>query len=565
MTVGTQSGRPAASPQTIDTPGLTAQNVGPRLEIANRRRYLVRFDPKRIPHLFTDVLVIGGGIAGIRAALAVDPALDVVVVTKDRLLQSNSAYAQGGIAGVFDPVDNFESHAADTMAAGKGLCDPHVVDMVVSEAPDRIRELIGYGAHFDTHNGEIDLTQEGGHSHRRIVHALGDATGQEVMRAMAEMVRSRTNIQIWEQTFTIDLLTHEAACRGALVWSRNHGKTFVWAKQTVLATGGAGRLYRETTNPEIATADGHAIGFRAGAEVRDMEFVQFHPTVLYIAGSARHLISESVRGEGAYLRDLTGRRFMEDYDPALELAPRDVVSRSITLQMAKTRHPCVYLDLSHLPAKAVEQRFPHIRKVCAEFGLDFARDLIPVRPGAHYMIGGLTIDDYGRTSLRGLWAAGEVSSSGLHGANRLGSNSLLEGLVFGLRAGAGASELARAQPDTFSPIPLHSAWPERPPDDGLDLDDLRHSLTNLMGRSAGIERNADDLKAAADQVNFWERFVSDREFPDPRGWEMENMLLVARLVIAAAAARRESRGVHYRSDFPETDPKQNQHIAIVAS
>jgi L-aspartate oxidase len=542
-----------------------AKPAAPRIKVPSKRRYLVRFDPKRIPHLFTDVLVIGGGIAGIRAALAVDPKLDVVVVTKDRLLQSNSAYAQGGIAGVFDPVDNFESHAADTMAAGKGLCDPQIVDMVVSEAPDRIRELIDYGAHFDTRNGEIDLTQEGGHSHRRIVHALGDATGQEVMRAMADSVRSRANVQIWEATFTIDLLTHDGSCRGALVWSRNHGKTFIWAKQTVLATGGAGRLYRETTNPEIATADGHAIGFRAGAEVRDMEFVQFHPTVLYIAGSARHLISESVRGEGAYLRDVTGRRFMEDYDPALELAPRDVVSRAITLQMAKTRHPCVYLDLSHLQPKQVDERFPHMRKVCAEFGLEIARDLIPVRPGAHYMIGGLTIDEQGRTTLPGLWAAGEVSSSGLHGANRLGSNSLLEGLVFGLRAGTGASELARAQPDSFSPIPLHSAWPERPQDDSLDLDDLRHSLTNLMGRSAGIERNAEDLKTAADQVNFWDSYVSDREFADPRGWELENMLLVARLVIAAAAARRESRGVHYRSDFPATDPLQNEHIAIVAS
>ncbi|HUE15340.1 MAG TPA: FAD-binding protein, partial [Planctomycetaceae bacterium] len=332
----------------------------PRFVIPAKRRYLVRFDPKRIPHAFADVLIIGGGIAGIRAALAVDPSLGVIVVTKDRLMQSNSAYAQGGIAGVFDPLDNFGSHAADTIAAGKGLCDRRIVDMVVREAPDRIRELIAYGAHFDQHDGEMALTLEGGHSHRRIVHALGDATGQEVMRAMADLVRSRPNILIWESTFTIDLLTHEGSCRGALVWNRSHGRTFVWAKQTVLATGGAGRLYRETTNPEIATADGHAIAFRARAELRDMEFVQFHPTVLYIAGSARHLISEAARGEGAYLRDVTGYRFMGDYDPALELAPRDVVSRAITTQMSKTRHPCVYLDLSHLPVRIVDERFPHI-------------------------------------------------------------------------------------------------------------------------------------------------------------------------------------------------------------
>ncbi len=538
----------------------------PRLVISSKRRYLSRFDPKRIPHVFVDVLIIGGGIAGIRAALAVDPKLEVVVVTKDRLLQSNSAYAQGGIAGVFDPLDNFGSHAADTLAAGKGLCDREVVDMVVREAPERIRELIEYGAHFDTHDGEIALTQEGGHSHRRIVHALGDATGQEVMRAMAEQVRSRCGALIWETTFTIDLLTHEGTCRGALVWNPDHGKTFVWAKQTILATGGAGRLYRETTNPEIATADGHAIAFRAGAEVRDMEFVQFHPTVLYIAGSARHLISEAARGEGAYLRDVTGYRFMADYDPALELASRDVVSRAITTQMAKTRHPCVYLDLSHLPERVVDERFPHIRKVCAEFGLNFARHLIPVRPGAHYMIGGLTIDQHGRTTLPGLWAAGEVTSSGLHGANRLGSNSLLEGLVFGRRAGAGASQPAADQPDTFTAIPLHSDWPDGPQaDDGLDLEDLRNSLTSLMARSVGIERDAEGLRSAAEQVNFWDRYVSEREFRDPRGWELQNMLLVARLIIASATARTESRGVHYRSDFPQTDPKQSEHIAIAAS
>jgi L-aspartate oxidase len=537
----------------------------PRFVIPAKRRYLVRFDPKRIPHAFADVLIIGGGIAGIRAALAVDPSLGVIVVTKDRLMQSNSAYAQGGIAGVFDPLDNFGSHAADTIAAGKGLCDRRIVDMVVREAPDRIRELIAYGAHFDQHDGEMALTLEGGHSHRRIVHALGDATGQEVMRAMADLVRSRPNILIWESTFTIDLLTHEGSCRGALVWNRSHGRTFVWAKQTVLATGGAGRLYRETTNPEIATADGHAIAFRARAELRDMEFVQFHPTVLYIAGSARHLISEAARGEGAYLRDVTGYRFMGDYDPALELAPRDVVSRAITTQMSKTRHPCVYLDLSHLPVRIVDERFPHIRKVCAEFGLDFCRDLIPVRPGAHYMIGGLTIDEDGRSTVPGLWAAGEVSSSGLHGANRLASNSLVEGLVFGLRAGAGASSLAAKQPDTFTAIPLKSAWPERPQDDGLDLEDLRNSLTSLMGRNVGIERDAEGLKSAADQVSFWDRYVSDREFSDPRGWELQNMLLVAKLLIASAMARKESRGVHFRSDFPETDPKQDEHIATCTS
>lgn len=536
------------------------------LHLSPKRRYLVRFEPKRVPHTFTDVLILGGGIAGIRAALAVDPALHTVIVSKDVLRESNSAYAQGGIAGVLDPLDDVANHAADTIAAGKGLCDPEVVNLVVNDAPQRIRELIQLGAEFDTEDGELALTQEGGHSHRRVAHALGDATGKEIMRALMQRIREKPSVQIWESTFLIDLLTHEGRCCGALVWNPQHGKTLVWAKQTILATGGAGQLYRETTNPSIATADGHAAAFRAGAELRDMEFVQFHPTVLYIAGSSRHLISEAVRGEGAYLRDSTGYRFMGDYDEAGELAPRDVVSRAITAQMAKTRHPCVYLDLTHLPQELVRERFPHIGKVCAEFGLEIAHDLIPVRPGAHYMIGGATVDRSARTTLPGLWAAGEATSTGLHGANRLGSNSLLEGLVFGLRAGTEASNAAADQPDNFTVLPLRceldaTAFRE---DDDLNLTDVRNSLTSLMWRNVGIQREAESLKAAAEQVDFWDRYVSRREFSEPRGWELQNLLLTARLVIAAATARTESRGVHYRIDFPETDPQQAHPISITA-
>jgi len=537
-----------------------------KLQLPLKRRYLVRFDPKRVPHLFADVLIIGGGIAGIRAALAVDPRLTTIVVTKDALSQSNSAYAQGGIAGVLDPLDDVANHASDTMAAGKGLCDDDVVSMVVNEAPERIRELAAFGAQFDLKDGEIALTQEGGHSHRRVAHALGDATGKEVMRAMIACIRSAEHVQVWEQTATIDLLTHEGVCRGAIVWNAQHGKTLVWAKQTILCTGGAGRLYRETTNPDIATADGHAIGFRAGAELRDMEFMQFHPTVLYIAGSSRHLISEAVRGEGAYLRDCFGHRFMGDYHASLELAPRDEVSLAITRQMEKTKHSCVYLDLTHLPKSLIAERFPHISRVCAEFGLDITTDQIPVRPGAHYMIGGLTIDLDGRTTVPGLWAAGEVSSSGLHGANRLASNSLLEGLVYGLRCGRGASGLALAQPDSFSAIPLRAEWVHDVKDDhDLNLTDLTNSLQSLMGRHVGITRNAAGLKDATTQIDFWDRYVSTREFSLLKGWELQNLLLVSRLMAASATARTESRGVHFRDDFPETDPKQAQHISIAAA
>ncbi len=534
------------------------------IQFSPRHRYLVRFHPKRIPHAFTDVLILGGGIAGLRAALEVREPLQATVVTKDSLSHSNSVYAQGGIAGVLDPLDAFANHVDDTITAGKGLCDRQVVEMVIHEAPERIRELIRMGTQFDREDGELALTKEGGHSHRRIVHALGDATGKEVMRAMIERVRRSSQIQCWPETFSIDLLTSEGRCRGALVWNRHHGKTFIWAKQTVLATGGAGCLYRETTNPDIATGDGHAIAARAGADLRDMEFMQFHPTVLYIAGSSRHLISEAVRGEGAYLRDSRGHRFMQDYDERLELAPRDVVSQAITAQMDLTKHPNVYLDLTHLDRDLIKDRFPHIGSVCAEFGLDITRDLIPVRPGAHYMVGGVTVDQQGRTTLPGLWAAGEVTSSGLHGANRLASNSLLEGVVYGKLAGSGAAEAAADIQDSFHAIPLDSDWPrEREHDeDGLNLTDLRNALTSEMWRQVGIRRDDAGLREAGQQVEFWNRYVSSREFDAPQGWELQNMMLVAKLMIAAALHRTESRGVHFRRDFPESDPAQATQITL---
>lgn len=535
------------------------------IHVPTLRRYLVPFDLKRVPHLFTDILVIGGGIAGIRAALAVDPSLRTVVVTKDSLQQSNSAYAQGGIAGVLDPLDDFASHVSDTISAGKGLCHPDVVELVIREAPDRIRELTSFGAEFDKVDGEIALTLEGGHSHPRVAHALGDATGQEVMRAMNRRAAEAAHIDFWPKTFTIDLLTCDGVCRGALVWNANHGRTFVWAKQTILCTGGAGAIYRETTNPQIATADGHALAFRAGCELRDMEFMQFHPTVLYIAGSSRYLISEAVRGEGAHLVDSTGRRFMFDYNEAGELAPRDVVSQAITHQMAKTSHPCVYLDLSHIPPDHVRKRFPHIRKVCADFGLDLTTDRVPVRPGAHYMVGGVTTDLDGRTCLPGLWAAGEVTSSGLHGANRLASNSLLEGVVFGLRCGQNASAAAGQQPDNFTAPTLPSVVHTHHPgdDEQLDLADIRNALRSLMWRNVGISRNEQDLITARQQLDFWAGYVCRRDLGEPAGWELQNMMLIGRVMTAAAIERRESRGVHARSDYPDMAEDQRTHISVL--
>ncbi|NLF73087.1 MAG: L-aspartate oxidase [Candidatus Anammoximicrobium sp.] len=525
-------------------------------------RYLIPFHPKEMPHFFTDVLIIGGGLAGLRAAIAVDPSLSVLVVTKDRLDESNSAYAQGGIAGVIKPEDRFENHIADTLTAGGELCDPQVVEMVVREAPQRIRELIQWGTQFDTQAGELVLGREGGHSHFRIVHAMGDATGKEVMRAMIAWTRKLRHVRIWENTFTLDLLTQDCVCRGALIADQHHGRMLVWAKQTILCSGGAGQLYRESTNPSVATADGHALAFRAGAELRDMEFMQFHPTVLYIAGSSRSLITEAIRGEGAYLVDRSGYRFMFDYDQRGELAPRDVVSQAIVSQMEKTRHPCVYLDLSHLDSRFVRGRFPFISDTCGKFGIDITKDRIPVRPGAHYMVGGVTVDLDGRTTLPGLWAAGEVTSTGLHGANRLASNSLLESMVYGAHAGLGAARAAIQADDSFQALPLENAVLDEP-DEQLDLGDIRNSLKSLMWRSVGVRRSKADLIEALSTIATWQRYVLFRQFVEPAGWELQNMLAIARVIAQAALQREESRGVHYRTDLPQVDNENwKQHIAF---
>ena len=526
------------------------------------RRYLVGFDPRDLAHHFADVLVIGGGVAGLRAAMGVGDSLRVLVVTKDEVRESNSAYAQGGIAGVLDPEDRFDDHIADTLAAGKGLCDEAVVDQVVREAPERIAELIAWGTEFDRVDGHVALGREGGHSHARIVHALGDATGREVMRAVILRARTRPNLRIWQNSFTIDLLTHEGRCRGAIVWDRRRGPSLVWARATVLATGGAGQLFRETTNPSIATGDGLAVAFRAGAELRDMEFMQFHPTVLYIAGSSRHLLTEALRGEGAYLRDRNGHRFMPDYHPDAELAPRDDVSKAIVAQMARTQHPNVYLDLSHLDPVFIRERFPGIAELCRSFDLDITRDPIPVRPGAHYMVGGVTVDLDGRTSLPGLWAAGEVTSSGLHGANRLASNSLLEGLVHGARAAEDITRILDDSPTSLEVPPISAPTPP-PLREPLDVVDIRNALRALMWRNVGITRDAKGLAEAAEQVDRWCRYVLATGFDDPSGWTLQNMLTVARLMIAAASAREESRGVHTRSDFPATDPAWARHVLLV--
>jgi L-aspartate oxidase len=516
------------------------------------RRYLVNFRTKRLPHFFTDVLIIGSGIAGLRAALGIPAKYEVLILSKDALPESNSRYAQGGIAGVMDPEDKFENHVEDTLLAGAGLCDREVVEAVIRTAPQEVDRLIRWGAKFDADAaGKLALTLEGGHSHRRVVHALGDATGQEIMRAIIDKARSTEHFTIWEKTFSLDLLNHEGRCVGVLVDRPGFGLTAVWARQILLASGGAGQIYRETSNPPVATGDGMALAYRAGATLMDMEFMQFHPTLLYVAGSARFLVSEAVRGEGAHLVDKNGYRFMPDADPRGELAPRDIVSRAIVRQMELTQHPSVYLDLSHLPRDLVSRRFPGIEQVCRTFGLDLARDRIPVRPGAHYTIGGVAVDHHGRTSLPGLWGAGEVTSSGLHGANRLASNSLLEGLVYGAWCADGVMAELEQEPEQLRARPIESSF--IPDHTELNLADLRNSLQSLMGRRAGIARDRAGLEEALEDLAFWGKYVLSHEMTTPPGWELQNLFTLARLMLTAMLQREESRGVHFRSDFPQRD------------
>jgi L-aspartate oxidase len=525
-------------------------------------RYLTDFSAKRIGHYFTDVLIIGGGLAGLRAALAIDPKLDTLVVTKGQLQESNSTYAQGGIASVWDPEDRFEDHVRDTLTAGGDFCDEAIVDMVVREAPEHISQLIQWGTHFDNHQGQLMLGQEGGHSHQRILHALGDATGKEIMRAVIEQTRSQANVRIWEQAFTIDLLSDQRRCYGAIIARENAEPNLVWARQIIVCTGGCGQVYRETTNPRVATGDGHAIAYRAGAKLRDMEFMQFHPTVLYIAGSSRTLVTEAIRGAGAFLVDCNGHRFMPEYDSRLELAPRDVVSQSIVSQMGKTQHPCVYLSLRHLDPAKVHNEFPGFTAACKKFALDPCKDLIPVRPGAHYMVGGVEVDEFGRSSLDGLWAAGEVTSTGLHGANRLASNSLLEGLVYGARSGQAASAAALALPEaTIAPQAINNP-PRQVSHSALDVADIRNSVQSLMWRWVGVQRTEKRLCEALDELSNYSRYVLQHAFNTHEGWELQNLLTTALMMTQAALQRKESRGVHFREDFPKADPNWRRHLTF---
>jgi L-aspartate oxidase len=526
------------------------------------RRYLVPFKAHRLPHVLTDALVIGGGVAGLRAALAAAEhggGGEVLLVTKTELKESNTYYAQGGIATVWKPVDSFESHIEDTVQVACGLGNRGAIETTVREAPERIRELIDWGANFDRETGgELSMGREGGHSYSRIIHALGDATGRELANSLARQVRQHSNIQVLEHVFVLDLITVDGGCIGAIAYQRDRvgagggGLFMILARKTLLASGGAGMLYRETTNPSVATADGHAMAFRAGAVTRDMEMVQFHPTTIYIAGATRALVTEAVRGEGATLIDKNGYRFMPDYHPMADLAPRDVVSRSMLKQMAKTQYTHVFLDARHMSEEAFRERFPGIYQMCVSFDVNPARQPIPVHPSAHYMVGGVVTDLLGQTSIQNLYAIGEVSNTGLHGANRLASNSLIEALVFGKRAGEHAGRLIAEESEDLIP-PKLAVEVDASSRTELDMADVRSSLRSLMWRNVGIERHGPHLEEAGEIITFWSRYVLDKTFDTPAGWELQNMLEVATLVARSAALRTETRGVHYRMDFPNTD------------
>lgn len=445
------------------------------------------------------------------------------------------------------------------MRVGCGLNSVEAVKLLVSDGPARIEELIEWGLGPDRTDGQLALGREGGHSLNRIVHARGDQTGREIVRALKQRVRETDNIRLFEDCFVVDLITLEGACAGAIAYHAQHGHQLIWAEQTILATGGCGQLWRETTNPSVATGDGLAAAFRAGVTLRDMEMMQFHPTTLYVAGAGRALISEAVRGEGGHVVDRTGKRFLTDYHPDGELAPRDIVSQAIHRHIQETRSNCVYLDVRHI--RGFAKRFPRIAQLCADFEIDVKSDLIPVRPSAHYLVGGVEVDLDGSTSVKGLLCCGEAASTGVHGANRLASNSLLEGLVFGKLAGQTAGGRTQATADTPSvrrasnhtPTSMRTA---------LDLPDIRNSLRSVMWRNAGIVRRGDRLQETCDILDFWAHYVMDKTFDETSGWEVQNILTVAKLVAMSALARGESIGIHERSDAKHDAPSPLYHLNV---
>lgn len=511
-------------------------------------RTLVDIDIASIPHVHTDVIVVGAGIAGLYTALQVAKDHRVVIIAKKSLHESNTRYAQGGIAAVISQDDSPLYHRQDTFISGAGLCTMRAVDVLVHEGSEAVLELIRLGTRFDrTEDGQYDLTREGAHSQRRILHAQGDATGAEIVRALTEAIKKNEQITVWDEHFCIDVVTQDGECYGAVIERPSGERVFLHAQATVICTGGVGQLYRYTTNPEIATGDGMAIAYRAGAILRDLEFVQFHPTALTYPGAPRFLISEALRGEGAVLRNSSGERFMLHEHPLAELAPRDVVARGIVHEMERTNATFVYLDLTHESAEWIEQRFPTIYAVCLQYGLDLSTDWIPVAPAAHYMMGGIRTDLYGETNIKRLFACGEVSSTGVHGANRLASNSLSEAVVFGRRIAKRIMETDKLQ--DIPPFHIELGRTQR---FAPSIVEKRLKLQKMMVKYAGLVREERGLKKGLEELRkltpvFHAKLSSSEQY------QYANLLTIALLLMQAALKREESRGGHYRRDFPDRD------------
>ncbi|MEU9130171.1 L-aspartate oxidase [Kitasatospora sp. NPDC048540] len=526
----------------------------------------------------TDVVVVGSGVAGLTVALNARKAgLRAMVVTKAMLDDGSTRWAQGGIAAALGPGDTPEQHLADTLVAGAGLCDEEAVRTLVTEGPDAVRNLIATGAAFDKDDeGEILLTREGGHHRRRIAHAGGDATGAEISRALVEAVRSDPGVELIEHALVLDLLTDAAGHAAGLTLhvmgeGQRDGVGAIRARAVVLATGGMGQVFSATTNPAVSTGDGVALALRAGAEVTDLEFVQFHPTVLWLGPDAegqQPLVSEAVRGEGAYLVDADGVRFMVGQHELNELAPRDIVAKAITRRMELTGAEHMYLDGRHFGAAMWAERFPTILASCRSHGIDPVTDLIPVAPAAHYASGGIRTDLHGRTTVPGLYACGEVACTGVHGANRLASNSLLEGLVFAERIAADlaarhhAGELPERAVDVAGARAAHPV--------PLLAPEARADVQRLMSRGAGVLRSAASMAATAAGLAALAgaalAHAAEEKPADPRveTWEATNLHLVATALVAAAAQRAETRGCHWREDFPERDdPHWQRHLVTV--
>ncbi len=519
----------------------------------------------------TDFVVVGAGVAGLRAAIELATAGRVLVLAKTDLTESATQYAQGGIAVALSDEDEIGLHLQDTLEAGDGLCNLEAARILVEEGPERIQELIAWGTEFDREGTKLTFTREGAHSRSRVLHAHGDSTGREIGRALQARARALKNVSFCEFEFSRDLCLSGGAVGGVALMDEKGAIHEVRARAVLLASGGLGQVYRETTNPGVATGDGVAMAFRGGAAIQDMEFVQFHPTALYLKGAPRFLLSEALRGEGAYLRNAETRRFMPKYHEMGELAPRDVVARAIVheLELSPARDPVVYLDMTHLDAEHLRARFPRIHSTCMKYNMDIATDLVPVRPAAHYAMGGVHTDLEGRTSLKGLYAAGEVAATGVHGANRLASNSLLEGLVYGARAGIAmradtgmiASHKERKASAAGRKGPASKAAPAAAGNSPA-VEEFIREVREAMWQGAGIVRGGDVLRKTLKHLGEMQSRLPTES--SRRGREAANLLQTGLLIVRSALAREESRGAHYRTDFPAHDDAKFRKHSVIA-